>query len=78
MIGIRGHFDGSVVVPDEPLEASPQTPVVVLFESANAESKANLEAATREYYEGQTSPDPDDDAWGEAVVRDLRNAWDEE
>lgn len=75
MIGIRAHFDGSVVVPDEPLEASPQTQVVVLLESSNGNSASELEAATREYYENQAPPDAEDDSWGEAVARDSRNAW---
>lgn len=78
MFGIRAHFDGSVVVPDEPVSASPQTPVVVLIESANSNSTDDLAAATREYYESQGSPDVEDDSWGRSVAGDSRNAWDQE
>jgi len=78
MIGIRAHIDGSVVVPDEPMAASPQTQVVVLFESANGESTSELETATRQYYEALASQDSEDDSWGEGVARDSGDAWDQE
>lgn len=67
MFGIRAQFDGSVVVPDEPLAASPHTPVVVLFDSTNGKSTSDLEAATRQYYEALASQDSEDDSWGQAV-----------
>ena len=78
MFAIRAHFDGSVVVPDEPLAVSPQTPVVVLLDSTDSQSATDLEAATRQYYQAQASQDEEDDAWGRSVARDSHEAWDRE
>jgi hypothetical protein len=76
MIGIRAHFDGNAIIPDEPVALSPTAQVVVLLESSNADALNSLQAATREYYEAQGSPDPENDEWGEIVSKDGASAWD--
>jgi|GEM_PF-6047699 len=78
MIGIRGHFDGKVIVLDEPVDLPPQAEVIVL---ANAENKAvadQLEAETREYYQTQTAEDAaEDEDWARAFQAHPQ-VWNEE
>ena len=78
MVVIRAHFDGSVIVPDEPVKLSPQEQVVVLVDSATSAPAGDLEKATREYYQAESSHESDDDGWGQALARDSRQAWDQE
>ena len=80
MDAIRAHFDGSVIVPDEPVSLAPQARVVVLVESAEAPSTGDLERATQEYYCGLAGAEGafDDDGWGEDVAHDSHKAWEEE
>jgi hypothetical protein len=76
MIGIRAHFDGNAIIPDEPVTLSPTAQVVVLLESSNADAMNSLQAATREYYEAQGPRDAEDDDWGELVSKEGASAWD--
>ncbi len=79
MHAIRAHFDGRVIVPDEPVDVSPQAKVVVLLESEEGTSAVQLEQAVREYYQGQEAAERNEDLqWGEALARDSREAWDKE
>lgn len=78
MVGIRVHFNGEAFVPDEPLDASPDTPVVMLFESAHGESNRNLEKAIRENYEARDSQADEDDSWGRPIAQDSKNAWEQD
>ncbi len=77
MDAIRAHFDGSVIVPDEPITVPPQSQVVVLIDSAAGSAVARLESETRQYYES-LEVDPEDEGWGVGVARDSQKAWDEE
>lgn len=76
MTVIRAHFDGSVIVPDEPITLPPQSKVMILLDSSTPATAAELETQTREYYQGE-SHDELDDAWGEGVARGNVQAWDE-
>jgi hypothetical protein len=78
MVVIRAHFDGSVIVPDEPLLLAAQSQVVVLVDSIGSESAGKLEEATRDYYQAQSCDDLSDEGWGSALSRDSRQAWDQE
>ncbi|MGH7179917.1 MAG: hypothetical protein ACREJC_21250 [Tepidisphaeraceae bacterium] len=75
MVAIRAHFNGTVIVPDEPVALSPQDQVVVLVNTTSSASTAGLEDEIRKYYQGEAR---DDDGWGEAVARDSRKAWEQE
>jgi hypothetical protein len=79
MVVIRAHFDGSVIVPDEPVSLPPQAQVVVLTDSFGASSIDELEKATREYYCGLSGDEgaSDDDGWGEGLARDSHLAWED-
>ncbi len=80
MLAIRAHFDGSVIVPDEPVSLPPQAQVTVLVNSTESPSMDELERLTREYYQGQsqTRDEFDADDWGRGVAHDLPYAWQEE
>lgn len=79
MVAIRAHFDGSVIVPDEPVSMRPQTQVVVLADLAGTASLEELENATREYYCGLADADGalGDGGWGEGLAGDSHLAWEE-
>jgi hypothetical protein len=78
MVFIRAHFDGTVIVPDEPVTLPPQTQVMILVDSDETASTSNLEKATREYYLGLASNESEDVAWGNGLAHDSSQAWDEE
>jgi len=76
MIAIRAHYDGTVIIPDEPLRLAPQA-VVVLVDEDSPAARQELEAAVRAYYTEQPpSESAEDEAWGAGVDRDLGQAWD--
>jgi hypothetical protein len=77
VVVIRAHFDGSVIVPDEPVTLPPQSKVVVLVDSAGPPSGGDLEEATRQYYQGRSPDEVDDDGWGQGLASDSRRAWDQ-
>lgn len=76
MIAIRAHFDGSVIVPDEPVPAAPQEAVVVLVDGAVSPGTEALERRTREYYQSQSTADSDE-GWGKDLAADTHKAWTE-
>jgi len=41
MIRIRAHFDGKVIVPDEPVELSPNTPLEVSVQPLDDQGKGS-------------------------------------
>jgi hypothetical protein len=79
MQAIRAHFDGTSIVPDEPLDVSPQARLFVLVDSNDGAATQQLNSATREYYKGQPTQDADDDRqWGRGLAPDSHKAWDED
>jgi hypothetical protein len=73
---IRAHFDGRVIVPDEPISLEPHSEVIVLVNRDAAHVDAALGEATRLYYEEQSAEEQaEDEAWGNAVARDSRRTW---
>jgi len=78
MVGIRAHFDGSVIVPDEPVPLPPQAQVVVLADLAGGTASDDLERATQDYYRDLAETEgADEDSWGEGLARDSHHAWEE-
>jgi hypothetical protein len=77
MDAISAHFDGSVIIPDEPLKLPLQAQVVVLLDSSGDAALARLEAATRAFYQS-AEDQTEDDEWGRGLAHDSRQAWDEE
>lgn len=77
MIAIRAHFDGGVIVPDEPFTLRASSQVVVLVDADPSKSTAELAEATRRYYQ-QTQSDAEDDSWGAGVTPGSTAAWDQE
>jgi hypothetical protein len=79
MVAIRAHFDGQVIIPDEPVNLPADAQVVVLVDADGASSPIDLDRATREYYLGQSAADrAEDAAWGDALARDSGRAWEHE
>jgi hypothetical protein len=74
MVAIRAHFDGTVIVPDEPVPVLHQTDMVVLINSPDSAAVNLLEQATRQYYQA-SGDDTDDDEWGRGLAPDSQNAW---
>ena len=75
MRAIRAHFDGRVIIPDEPLELPPDSEVTVLIEQ-ETEEDAKIAEETRKYYESlSTEERAEDEAWGKATERDAGSAW---
>jgi len=75
MRSIRAHFDGRVIVPDEPLDLPPQSEVTVLIEQ-ETEDEAKIAEETRKYYQSLTEEEKAEDAeWGQGVAKRLPNAW---
>lgn len=77
MVAIRAHFDGSVIVPDEPVNLPPQSQVVILLDGASSIAAADLERATQKYYQ-ESASDSEDSSWAQGAEADSRTAWDEE
>ena len=79
MAAIRAHFDGKVIVPDEPIDLAPDSPVYVWFAQDAQRARDDYARSVREYYQSQSPEDrADDDAWGEGLSRDFGQAWDAE
>jgi hypothetical protein len=76
MIVIRAHFDGSAIVPDEPIALSPQARLVVLADSDGPANSVELDKATRDYYQAEASDD--DENWGRGLAKESSQAWDQE
>jgi hypothetical protein len=76
---IRAHFDGSAIIPDEPLSLPAQAKVIVLVDFDETSARAELDQAAREYYQSQSPEERADDlSWGRAVAPDSKHAWDGE
>ena len=76
MVVILVHFDDSVIVPVEPVSV-PAPQVVMLVDAPHSALTADLDKATREYYQ-HSSSDADDENWGTGAARDSAVAWDQE
>ena len=75
MRAIRAHFDGRVIVPDEPLDLPPQSEVTVLIEQ-ETEEDAKVAEETRKYYESLSAEEKaEDEAWGKGLEKDAGSAW---
>ena len=75
MRAIRAHFDGRVIVPDEPLDLPPQSEVTVLIEM-ETEDDAKVVEETRKYYESLSAEEKaEDEAWGKGMEKDAGSAW---
>lgn len=77
MTVIRAHFDGSKIVPDEPVQLAPNQQVVVLVDSPANGTATELDRATREYYQSDPSSLSEDQDWGGAVAPGSSTAWDD-
>lgn len=75
MTAIRVIFDGKAFVPQQPVSLPEQTEALVLVEQNDPAAQAQLDGATRAYYQG--SADAEDQAWGDVMAADRR-AWDED
>ena len=77
MTTIRAHFDGHVIIPDEPVNLAPDSKVTVLLDSDQAESiDTELECQLREYYQNQSNDErAEDDSWGKMTSRGAGQAW---
>jgi len=73
---ILAHFDGSVIIPDEPITLRPMDQVLILLDSASPAALAGLEAATRAYYQSQGETEAVE--WGRGLAADSSCAWEEE
>ena len=74
MRAIRAHFDGRVIVPDEPLELPADSKVTVLIQTP--EEDARIADETKKYYQSLTEEEKAEDAeWGRGVAKRLPNAW---
>jgi hypothetical protein len=79
MQAIRAHFDGLVIIPDEPVTFPPNSKLVILLDSDSNAGMDELNRAAKEYYQNQSAEEKaEDEAWGRAVARDSHLAWDEE
>ena len=76
MTAIRVIFDGKAFVPQQPVSLPDRSEAIVIVEQDDAESRTQLDAAVRAYY--QSGGDADDEAWGRASSIDSRRAWDED
>lgn len=75
MRAIRAHFNGRVIVPDEPLDLPPQSEVTVLIEQ-ETEEDAKVAEETRKYYESLSAEEKaEDDAWEKGLEKDAGSAW---
>jgi AF2212-like protein len=75
MRAIRAHFDGRVIIPDEPLELPPQSEVTVLIDQ-ETEEDAKIAEETRKYYESLSAEEKaEDEAWGKGAEHDAGSAW---
>ncbi len=78
MMSIRAHFDGRVIVPDEPVTIARNANLLVWVESEPA-SKAAIDQAIQNYYLGMSSVEQRaDDAWESLRPADQKQAWDED
>jgi hypothetical protein len=48
MVAIRGHFDGKVIVPDEPVDLPRNQPLIIRVEPSGEPNPAGTAAATAE------------------------------
>jgi hypothetical protein len=78
MVALRAHFDGRVIVPDEPVHLALDAQVVVLVDADASAPSPSLEDATRDYYLSQSPQErQEDEHWG-SVLHGGQNAWDQE
>lgn len=76
MIAIEAHFDGGVIIPDEPLDLSPNSKVMVLVDVDDPAGQRKLNDAVRDYYLAQPPEDRDlDERWGKDLAADSSEAW---
>jgi hypothetical protein len=76
MFAIKAHFEGSVIVPDEPVNLPQNASVYVLADSADSAAARDLEQATRRYYQGLSAEDAkEDEAWGNTLSRGSSLGW---
>jgi hypothetical protein len=79
MQAIRAHFDGSAIVPDEPVALAANTKLIILVDSGDSSGMDELNRAAREYYQSLTAEEIAEDAeWARAAAPDSKHAWDGE
>jgi hypothetical protein len=76
MTAIRVIFDGKSFIPQQPVSLPAQSQGLVIVEQTDPAAQAQLDAATRAYYEG--GGDADDEAWAKATSPQSQRAWEED
>jgi hypothetical protein len=79
MVAFRAHFDGKVIVPDEPVNLSSKSRTFIVLDVDEEMTAAQIEQATRDYYLTQSPEEKAEDiAWGNATAKDQSKIWDED
>ena len=77
MRAIRAHFDGRVIILDEPIELAPDTEVTVWVQST-PEEEARIAQQTRDYYRSMTDEEKaEDEEWAKDAEQDASSAWED-
>jgi hypothetical protein len=82
MTAIRAIFDGKTFVPQQPVSLPAQSEALVIVEAEDRAAQDQIDAASREDYQGgqggQGGSDAEDDAWAGATSPQSHRAWDED